>query len=380
MLHGSDPAATSRDDRHSSRIPANQAAMMRHAFFIATCLSAALCGAAAAAPMIGVAAPLSGPSALLGEQIRQGAEAAAKKTGAKLEIADDSCTPEGGAEVARTFIAAKVAIVTGFLCTESIEAALPLLKEAGIPVIATGVRTNSLTDQRTRTGWPVMRFSPRADDEIEAAAEILGDRWRGDLFAIVDDGTIYSRELAEGFRLSIEQKTLKAVFVDTFRPQLDNQIGLAGRVRKSGATHVFVAGDRADIAILGRDAAQIGYPVTIAGGEVLRAASESVDLAPGTLMIAPPEGPEIADPKVVADFRARSVEPEGYVLPAYASVEIAAQAADTAAATGTAALEALGGREFQTIFGPVGFDDKGDRTDNPYRLYRYEGGAFTETE
>ena len=35
---------------------------------------------------------------------------------------------------------------------------------------------------------------------------------------------------------------------------------------------------------------------------------------------------------------ARSVEPEGYVLPAYASVEIAAQAADTAAATGTAAV------------------------------------------
>lgn len=354
--------------------------MMRHAFLIATGLSAALAASAAQAQVVGVAAPLSGPSALLGAQIREGAEAAAAKTGATIEIGDDACSAEGGADVARRFIAAKVAIVTGFLCTESIEAALPLLKDAGIAVIATGIRTNSLTDQRTRTGWPVVRLSPRADDEIEAAADILGERWRGDLFAIVDDGTIYSRELAEGFRLSIEQKGLKAVFIDTFRPQLDNQIGLAGRLRKSGATHVFVAGDRTDIAILGRDAAEIGYPVTIAGGEVLRAAAEGLDLAAGTLMIALPEWSENADPQVVAAFRARTVEPEGYVLPAYASIEIAVQAANAASVTGTTAFEALGAQEFQTIFGPVGFDDKGDRTDNPYRLYRYDGGVFIETE
>jgi branched-chain amino acid transport system substrate-binding protein len=353
---------------------------MRHAFVIAACLSANLFATMAAAQTIGVAAPLSGPSAILGNQMRQGAEAAAKQAGATVEIADDACTPEGGAAAARAFITAKASVVTGFLCTEAIEAALPLLKDAGIPVIATGIRTNSLTDQRKRTGWPVMRFAPRADAEIEAAADILGERWRGELFAIVDDGTIYSRELAEGFRLAIERKSLKAVFVDTFRPQLDNQIGLAGRLRKSGATHVFVAGDRADIAILGRDAAEIGYPVTLAGGEVLRAASEGVDLVAGTLMISQPEWAEIADPQVVAAFRSDSVEPEGYVLPAYASVEIAAKAVKAAASTGAAVLDALGGQEFQTIFGPVGFDAKGDRTDNPYRLYRYDGATFIEME
>ncbi len=82
-------------------------------------------------------------------------------------------------------------------------------------------------------------------------------------FAIVDDGTIYGRELAESFRLAAEQAGLKPVFVDTFRPQMDNQIGLIGRLRKAGATHVFVGGDRDDIAIMARDAAELAADLTL---------------------------------------------------------------------------------------------------------------------
>ena len=61
-------------------------------------------------------------------------------------------------------------IVVGFLCTEAIEAALPIFKDAQIPVITPGVRTDSLTDRRDKTGWPVYRLAPRADAEGEAFA------------------------------------------------------------------------------------------------------------------------------------------------------------------------------------------------------------------
>ncbi len=353
---------------------------MRHVLTLAASLAVLCLPAMAAEPLIGVAAPLSGPSELLGRQIRLGAEAASLATGATLSLADDRCTAEGGAEAAISFAAAKVAVVTGFLCTEAIEAALPILKDAGIPTVATGVRTNSLTDRRTRTGWQVVRLAPRTDDEVEAAASILGRLWREELFAIVDDGTIYSRDLAEGFRLALEQQGLKAVFVDTLRPQLDNQIGLAGRLRKSGATHVFVAADRADIAILGRDAAQIGYAVTLAGGEVMRSVSDGPDLAEGTLMIGLPEWTTRTDAGLVSRLRAEGIEPDGYVLPTYASVEIAVEAARKATAGGTAILSELENGTFATALGTIGFDGAGDRTDNPYRLYRYEGGAFTEMD
>lgn len=332
---------------------------------------------------IGLAAPLTGSFAQLGEQMRRGAEAAVASFSSDriaLEIADTACTAEGGAAAARNFAAADVQVVTGFLCTESIEAALPILTEADIPVITPGVRTDSLTDRKEKTGWQVFRLAPRADAEGEAAAAILTERWRDELFAIIDDGTIYARDLAEGFRLAAEQANLSPVYVDTFRPQLDNQIGLVGRLRKAGATHVFAGGDRDDIAILARDAAKLGMDLTIAGGETLRSAPGEVDLAAGTMMIGLPEWKDVAAQGVVQALREAGTEPDGYVLPSYAAVEIAAAALGSAAESGGSLAEALQDGVFQTVLGSTSFDEQGDLEENPYRLFVYDGEEFQEME
>jgi branched-chain amino acid transport system substrate-binding protein len=322
---------------------------------------------------IGVAAPLTGPSALLGVQLRKGAHHAASAAGSQIVLtdADDACTAEGGSRAARQFVAAKVSIVVGFLCTEPIEAALPVLKEAGIAVVTPAVRTDSLTDRRKKTGWPVYRLAPRGDGERTAAGTLLTKLWRNELFAIVDDGTIYGRELAESFRVAAEQEGLKPVFVDTFRPQLDNQIGLVGRLRKAGATHLFVGGDRDDIAVIARDAQGLGVSLVIAGGETLRSAPGDVPLRAGTLMVGLPEWAEIADRQVTEALTRSGVIPEGYVLPAYAAMQVAMEAART----GEPAA-ALDGQEFQTVLGPVRFDDKGDLSESPYQVFRFDGTKF----
>src|SRR5690606_26574338 len=134
---------------------------------------------------VGVSAPLSGPNETLGRQVSQGAATAAKRLGVEIRTADDACSAEGGAAAARDFADAKVGVVVGFLCTEAIEAALPILKDAGIPVITVGVRSESLTDRREKTGWQVWRLGPRGDDERNAAAALITKIWRDDLFAIV---------------------------------------------------------------------------------------------------------------------------------------------------------------------------------------------------
>jgi branched-chain amino acid transport system substrate-binding protein len=333
-------------------------------------------GSGAQALTVGVAAPLSGPSEPLGRQVSQGVGIAAKSLGVEIMTADDACTAEGGAAAARGFADAKVGVVVGFLCTEAIEAALPILKSAGIPVITVGVRTESLTDRRARTGWPVWRLAPRGDDERKAAAALLTKLWRDDLFAVVDDGTIYGRELAETVRNAAEQAALKPVFIDTYRPDGDNQIGLVGRLKRAGATHAFVGGDGDDVAIMGRDAGQLDAGITFAGGEALRAAPMDVPYAQGTLMIAMPEWADEADGKTLDDFSAAKIVPEGYALPAYAAIEIAWSAAARAAKDGRPIGEELTGQDFVTAIGPVRFDAKGDLEKNPYRLFRYDGGRF----
>jgi branched-chain amino acid transport system substrate-binding protein len=333
--------------------------------------------AIAAGPAIGVVGPISGPSEILGRQLADGARIAAG-TEATLTIADDACTAEGGRAAAARLVAAKVRLAIGFLCSEAIDAAMPALKDAGIPVITIGVRTDSLTDRRRKSGWPVFRFAPRADGERAAVAKILTELWRAELFAIVDDGTIYGRELAESFRLSAEQSGLQPVFIDTYRPQLDNQIGLVGRLKKAEATHVLVGGDRDDIALIGRDAKALDVPLVVAGGENLRSAPGEVPLAPGTLMIGLPEWAEVAAPEAVAKIRAANVYPEGYVLPAYAALEIALQAIAAADAAGGSVADALSAGNFQTSIGPIRFDEKGDLSESPYRLFQYDGKKFVQ--
>jgi branched-chain amino acid transport system substrate-binding protein len=295
----------------------------------------------------------------------------------RLSIADDGCTAEGGARAAREMVAAKVQAVVGFLCGESIEAALPILRSAQIPTITIGVRADALTDRRQRTGWIVYRLGPRADSERQAAGRLLSRLWENDLFAIVDDGTIYGRELAESVRAAAEQSGLSPVFVDTFRPQLENQIALVGRLKRAGATQVFVGGDRDDIAVIGRDAAEQQNGLTVAGGEALRAVGE-IPLAPGTLMVALPDWSEHAPVAVVDAFADRRLPALGYALPAYAAVEVAhAAIADAVADKGPLTAD-LSGRSYDTAIGPIRFDQKGDLTENPYRLFRYDGARFTE--
>jgi branched-chain amino acid transport system substrate-binding protein len=326
-------------------------------------------GARAETYRIGLSAPLSGPYAIIGEQMRMGAAAALAATGAELVIVHDGCSPESGETAARRFVEREVAVAVGFVCTESVEAALPLLAEAGIPVISPVIRTVSLTDRRERTGWPFFRLAPRGDGEHAAVSRILVERWRPHLFALIDDGTIYGRELVESFRLEAELAGLSAVFVDTYRPQMENQIGLIGRLRRSGATHALVGGDLEDVAIMARDAAELDYDIVLAGGEALRAAPGEVPLSEGVLMIAPPEWHELAAPSVLEGLREAEIEPDGYVLPAHAAVEIAVIAAAASEDTGRAVEEILRGRGFPTVIGTVSFDAQGD----------LEGSIFAST-
>ncbi|WP_245419639.1 ABC transporter substrate-binding protein [Phyllobacterium salinisoli] len=330
---------------------------------------------------VGVAAPLSGPFALLGQQLSDGAHLATTMappgTTATPIVVDDKCSAEGGAAAAETFIKAGVRIVTGFFCTEALEAALPLLAEKNIPVLTPSIRERGLTERRAKEPLPVFRLALPSDREAAAAGEILANHWRDKPFAIIDDGTIRGRELAHGVRTAIEAKGLKPVYTDTYRPGLDNQSALVALLRRAGATQVFIGGERGDAAAIASAAAKLNYPLEIASDEALRAASGGVDLAPGTLMIAAPEAETLpsAAPAVAA-IRGAGRPVEGYAVPGYASLQIAMEAVMAAEAGKQPALAILRSRTFTTVLGEIRFDESGNRSDNPYRLFRYDGSRF----
>lgn len=324
---------------------------------------------------IGLVAPQDGAYVLLGQQMRAGAEAAADLTQDKITVIGESCVADSGPAIADKLIAAKVDVAIGFLCSESLEGSLPKLAAANIAAITLSVRWPTIMEDALKTHWPFYRLAPSTKAESAKVTDVMLSQWPGFAFALVDDGTIRGRELVDSIRAPLEQRGMKAVFSDTYRPGQDQQISLVRRLKKAGATHVFIGGDRSDISIIARDAKAENIPLVIMGGDVLKAVDKPVPLADGVLAVTTPDYATLpAAQAAVAALRKRNIEPDGYTLPAYASVELA-NAAQKQMGSGSLS-DAIGKIRTQTAIGPLGFGADHELINNPYQLLEWRDGAF----
>ncbi|EEH14808.1 Leu/Ile/Val-binding protein family protein [Brucella ceti str. Cudo] len=329
---------------------------------------------------VGLAAPLSGTFAPLGNQLVEGARAAAG-TGVQLTVFDDRCDAEGGKEAAERFVEQNIRIATGFLCPEALETALPILSQRNIPIIISDVSELTLAERRAASPLPTFRLTTGLNKETQATGSFLGSLWRAQPFAIIDDGTIEGRERAARVLANLKEQQLQPVFTDTYRPGLDKQNALVSRLRRAGATHVYVGGERDDIAAIGASAAALNYPLVIAGGSLLDAAPGPHPLAQGTLMIAPvrPSDLSTAKPAIDALHQADKLA-DSYAIIGYASVEIADEAIKRADEQKQPIINLLRSGSFETALGTIKFDENGIRTDNPNRLQRFDGERLILTD
>ncbi|KAB0680896.1 ABC transporter substrate-binding protein [Aureimonas leprariae] len=322
---------------------------------------------------IGVAAPVTGPNAVLGAQVLAGARQAAAAKGVVLVEADAQCTPEAGKATAERFVAEKVKVTVGFLCAESLEGALPVLRSAAIPAIDVGVRADRFTAQRRKTGDPVWRLAPHAGAEAEALAATVATRWRDVAFGILDDGSVYGRNLADAVREKVEAGGQRPAAVDGYRPAEEKQFGLARRLARTGVTHLVIAGDRGDAATIARDAAANGLALQFLGGEqLLDEPPDAAEIPEGTLAVGVEQTFRPLSPPGEAD----AVERSGYFGPGLAAVEIAATATDIAKREGKPLPDVLNATTFDTSLGRIRFDAKGDSDLNLFRVFRFNGRDF----
>jgi len=333
---------------------------------------------AASAASVGIVAPQNGPYELLGQQVRQGAKAAAAKLGLDIVEIHESCEDGSGGAIADGLVAAKVSAAIGFLCTETLQGVLPPLKAAGIPAITLSSRAPILMEDALKHGWPLFRLAPSDRAESDRIAEIMLRDWKGHSIGLVDDGTIYSRELVDRIRSVLEENGLKPTFSDTMRPNQEQQVALVRRLARTGVSHVFIGAERNDVAIIARDAASDNLALTIMGGDAMNAANNPVPLTASVLAVTRPAYDTLPSAlAVAAELRGAGIEPEGYVLPAYAAAELTTQLAEAVQAQSKPAPEILaGGTVFKTVIGDLGFTASHDLTDNPYRLQRWNGQRF----
>ena len=342
--------------------------------------------------LIGAAAPLSGPNAALGEQLRRGVERAVEDINATggirgekltVQFADDGCDPRKAVDVATGFVSAGVKAVVGHYCSGASIPASKVYQKAGIVQISPASTNAKFTDDG---GWNVIRLVPRDDAQAAAAAALVQDRFAGQKIAVVNDQSPAFTALAEAFAASLRQKGITPALQQSFKAGTKDFAALVKQVADSGAGVVYLSGSYVEGGLFAQALRAAGSQAQIVSGDSLVTedyGNQAKDAASGTLSSFTYDARKFPTAQgLVQRFRDADQNPEGFTLYAYAAVQALAAAAE---ATGTLDSTRLaewlrGGNRFDTVVGAVSFNAKGDLNAPSIAWFKWIDGRYVEVD
>jgi branched-chain amino acid transport system substrate-binding protein len=359
---------------------------------LAAAFAAGLAGQAFAQGEIPIATigPMTGQYASFGAQMKAGAEqavadinAAGGVNGKKLRliVEDDACDPKQAVAAAGKLASQKVRLVAGHFCSGSSIPSSKVYAEEGIIQISPASTNPKLTDERA--GPNVFRVCGRDDQQGEVTGKYLADKFKGKKVAILHDKSAYGKGLADETKKYMNQAGLKEAMYEAYTAGEKDYSALVSKLKAANVDVVYVGGYHTEAGLIVRQMRDQGMKSLLVSGDALvtqefwqitGAAGE------GTLMTFSPDprkNPAAKD--AVAKFKAKNIDPEGYVLYTYAAIQAWAQAAASAKSEDTKAVQAkLASMEFNTVLGKFKFDKKGDPNLPPYKFYEWKAGKYEQ--
>ena len=337
---------------------------------------------------IGVVGPMSGNFGIFGAQMVAGAEqaiadinAAGGVLGEKLilEAADDKCDRKQAESVANQMVGHKAALVVGHLCSGASIVAAPTYNDAGIVQISPGARAAQYTEERAGPG--TFRLAGRDDQQGSIAGALLANRFADSRIAVIHDDSPYGAALAEATLKAMNDAGKREAIYEAHPASNRDFTPLFSRLASERIDVLFFAGDHTEAALIIRRLHEDGFPIALVSGDTLMT-EEFIAIAgeagEGALMTYPPDpARNAAAADVVERMTQRDIVAEGYVLYAYAAIQAWAAAAEVAGSTDFAAVStALDEGTFETVLGPVRFDEKGDVRLPAYVIYQWHDGDY----
>ncbi len=335
--------------------------------------------------------PMTGEQAKQGKDMEEGARLAVEEWNAKggvlgkkieLLVGDDAQDPKQANAVANKMFTQGVVIVDGHYNSSCTIPASEVYNQRHMVCLTPASTNPQVTDRRYPT---IFRVCGRDDQQGRAAAEFVAKHLPQARVAILDDKTTYGQGLAGEFQKNYEALTgKKAVFT--------------GVVVKEDQDHTPVLtnmkGENPDVVYFGGLYPQGGLLVKQMRQLAIKAAFMSGDgtFDPEFVRIAGPENAEgsyltfILDQeklptakRVVDAYKKRFGEVGPYSLYSYEAVNIALQGMVKAGTEdGLKVAEAIHGMSFDTVFGPMQFDAKGDVLTSPYVMWQVQGGKLVQ--
>ena len=349
-------------------------------------------GAATARAQIHVATagPITGEYAAFGDQMKKGAEQAVadlNKAGGLLgqklvlDVGDDACDPKQAVSVANQLASKGVKLVAGHYCSGSSIPASKVYAEEGILQISPASTNPKYTDEGS---WNTFRVCGRDDAQGKVAGEYLASHFKNEKIAILNDNSAYGKGLADETAKSLHAAGGKEVLATAYTPGEKDYSSLVSRLKEAGVTVIYVGGYHTESGLIIRQAKEQGMKATLVGGDAL-VTNEFWQIAgeagAGTMMTFPPD-PRLMKTAsdVVKEFKAKNIDPEGYVLYTYAAIQVWADAVKKIKSTDpkkvAAELKATG--NWPSVLGTISFNSKGDTTGGGYVFYVWKNGSYAE--
>jgi branched-chain amino acid transport system substrate-binding protein len=228
---------------------------------------------------IGAAQPLTGNKAGQGQDLLNGVKLAVdeiNKAGFKVKgksvtlelvAVDDRANPQTGVTVAKQLVEAGVVAVVGHLNSGVSIAAAPIYAEKSIAQLA--ISTNP---KFTALGFPTtLRLVGNDILQAKAIGSYAVNQLNASKYAVADDGTTYSKGLADGALAQLKLAKKDVVFSESFDKDTVALEGLAQKL-KDGKVEVFITtqSDFQVIALIGA-LKKIDYTkIKILGGDTLK--------------------------------------------------------------------------------------------------------------
>jgi branched-chain amino acid transport system substrate-binding protein len=185
----------------------------------------------------------------------------------------------------------------------------------------------------------------------------------------------------------LRERGVRVAMDATYAPGEAEYTTLVANLQAADIDVVFVGGYHRETGLIFRQAHDRSYELELIANSAMATADFPMITGPGlgdTLMVAAADmrtSPQAAD--VVARFRVQGYDPPGFTLYAYAAVQVWAQAVEAAGSLDLDAVtRAMHSRQFDTVLGQIGFDEKGDVTGfDPWQWYVWQAdGTYVPLE
>jgi branched-chain amino acid transport system substrate-binding protein len=365
--------------------------MLRRTLFGSAAMALMLAAAPAQAQIrIAVVGPITGQYAAFGQQMKEGASQAVEdlnKAGGVLgqqlvlEVGDDACDPRQAVSVANQMASKGVKFVAGGFCSGSSIPASKVYADEGVLQITPASTNPKYTDEGS---WNTFRVCGRDDQQGQVAGKYLADHFKNDKIAILNDNSAYGKGLAEETKKALNAAGVQEAVDTAYTPGERDYSALVSRLKQAAVSVIYVGGYHTEAGLIIRQAKEQGMKATLVGGDAL-VTNEfwqiAGDAGSGTMMtFAPDPRKRPFAAEAVKAFKAKNIDPEGYVLYTYAAVQIWAEAAKKAGAPDpkkvAETLKSSG--PWQSVLGPVSFDKKGDPIGSGYVVYVWKDGSYAE--